>query len=73
MIMPSLETSDVYDLSCCYKYAAVLIDKGEIRQWGKYLMDKQDKADEPKKPKKKGENKEGEGEASKLESVSKFP
>lgn len=40
MILPALEPHDVIDIACDYKYCAALIDKGEIRQWGKYLLDK---------------------------------
>jgi len=40
MIFTPLETEDVFDIACDYKYCAVLIDKGEIRTWGKYLLEK---------------------------------
>jgi len=30
-IMTQLETSEVHDISCSYKYAVAIIDKGEIR------------------------------------------
>lgn len=40
VVMSELESSEVHDIAACYKYIAVIIDKGEIRQWGKYLLDK---------------------------------
>jgi len=40
-IITDLETVEVADLACDYKYCAALTDKGEIRKWGSYLLDKQ--------------------------------
>ena len=60
--MTQLETSEVKDMACNYKYAVAIIDKGEIRQWGKYLLDKSmDKKKEKKERKEKKE--EGGGES----------
>ena len=71
--MTQLETSEVHDISCSYKYAVAIIDKGEIRQWGKYLADKNIDAEEKEKPK-AGKKDAGDDEVeTKVLQMSKFP
>lgn len=71
-IISALETVDVVDISCEYKYVAALIDKGEIRKWGKYLMDKQEKNEVESRNKKQKDNSE-EDHSQKILHISKFP
>lgn len=67
-----METSEIKDIACNYKYAVAIIDKGEIRQWGKYLLDKN--IDDKKEKKDPKEKKKEEGEVeSKVLQMSKFP
>jgi hypothetical protein len=40
LIISQLETSDVLDITVSYKYCCALLDKGEMRQWGKFLFAK---------------------------------
>jgi alpha-tubulin suppressor-like RCC1 family protein len=38
--MKLFEGMHVKDITCSYKYVAILNDKGEIYVWGSYLRDK---------------------------------
>jgi alpha-tubulin suppressor-like RCC1 family protein len=39
-VMAALENSETKDIACCYKYCVALVGKGELRTWGKHLLDK---------------------------------
>ena len=77
-IISELETVEVRDLACDYKYCAALTDKGEIKTWGKYLLENKGGAAADKEKNQTAGGKGGqdagdkEGEQ-KIESISKFP
>ena len=35
--MKDFEKSEVFDIACNYKYCIAIIEKGELKTWGKYL------------------------------------
>ena len=77
MIIAELETVDVRDIACDYKQCVALIDKGELRVWGKYLLAKQLQAEKNEDQHQAGDknaqndgDKEGE---SKIEVMAQFP
>jgi hypothetical protein len=39
-LLRGLDNENVVDISVDTKYCLILLEKGEIRQWGKYLLDK---------------------------------
>jgi hypothetical protein len=39
-LLKGLDNENVVDIAVDTKYCLVLLEKGEIRQWGKYLLDK---------------------------------
>ena len=70
--MAALENSETTDIAACYKYCVAVIGKGELRTWGKHLLDKvQGDKDEsnPQAGKKEGD----EGGGGKVAQVGKFP
>ena len=77
MIITELETAEVRDIACAYKQCVALIDKGEIRIWGKYLLAKQrqaEKNEDQKQAKDKNVQNDGDKEGeSKIEQMSGFP
>ena len=71
-IMAALENSETTDIAACYKYCVAVVGKGELRTWGKHLLDKvQGDKDEsnPQAGKKEGD----EGGGGKVAQVGKFP
>ena len=42
LIITNLETSDVMDISVSYKFCCALLERGELRKWGKFLFTKHD-------------------------------
>ena len=78
LIITSLETSDVMDISVSYKYCCALLDKGELRKWGKFLFTKHDITEEQLKKRKqdkinkKKAIKKGEKFEIKIETISKI-
>ena len=69
--MAALENSETKDIACCYKYCVAIVGKGELRTWGKHLLDKG--AQEPKEKAPPGK-KEGDGAGeTKVCQVGKFP
>lgn len=77
MIITELETAEVTDIACDYKQCVALVDKGEIRIWGKYLLAKQlqaEKNEDQKQAKDKNVQNDGDKEGeSKIEQISGFP
>lgn len=68
--MISLEQNEVIDIACSYKYAIAIIDKGEMRIWGKYLAAQSEDKNDKSKTKKAGDDDEQE---TKVLQMSKFP
>jgi hypothetical protein len=40
ILLKSFDNENVVDITVDTKYCLALLEKGEIRQWGKYLLDK---------------------------------
>lgn len=72
--MGCLETREVTDIACDYKQCYALVGKGELIQWGRFLLDKDEDAKNKLKHENKTDAKKGDLDGNiKIMDPAKFP